>query len=346
MLKENQVGPPSRHRVILWVLFFFICMGLGYPTLNRYDPRTSAATSDSAGYYSMVVGGTDAGDESHRILVPYLARPIYWLANNRLHTWNPVFFALLVVNSLFIATSASLLLAAGFRVIGDYSTAMLGAFIYMANFAVSNLNLSGMVDSAVNCLLMSVVWALLTERWWLLPIFGLLGALAKETFVPLALVLALAWWFTVFRRGAVRIYPLVWIAALLLVGFVTVKFLMSISPTPYSPLSFAASRWASSGSNYFYLSGFYGCLTAREFLYTFGWLIPLGIWRLDRLPRTWVIGSTCAALAALAMGAFDDALGNATRAVFSAAGPFLSLSVALFLVGTARLDDADHRPTR
>jgi hypothetical protein len=43
-------------------------------------------------------------------------------------------------------------------------------------------------------------------------------------------------------------------------------------------------------------------------------------------------------LAALAMGAYDDALGNATRAVFSAAGPLLSLSVALFLVETGKRD--------
>ena len=86
------------HRVILWALFFLICLGLGYPTLNRYDPRIAPGVADSEGYYSMVIGTTGAGDESHRVLVPYLARPIYWLSNNRTHTWSPVFFALLVVN--------------------------------------------------------------------------------------------------------------------------------------------------------------------------------------------------------------------------------------------------------
>jgi uncharacterized membrane protein len=332
------VSPSFWHRAMLWMLFFLIGVGLGYPTLNRYDPRITAATSDSAGYSSMVVGGTEVGDESHRVLVPYLARPVYWIARNRLHTWDPVFFALLVANSFFIATSASLLVVVGLRIIGDYPTAMLGAFVYLANFAVSNLNLSGLVDSGVNCLLMAVVWALLTERWWLLPVFGFVGALAKETFVPLALVLAFTWWLTAFRRNASRISQLAWIAAILPIGFVTLKVLMSMGPTPYSPLDFAASRWAPTGSKYLYLSSLYRCLVAREFLYTFGWLLPLGIWRLGQLPRTWVVGSTCAAFAALAMGAYDDALGNATRAVFSAAGPFLSLSVALFLVSTAKLD--------
>ncbi len=332
------MGPPLGHRVMLWTLFFLICMGLGYPTLNRYDPRSTPGVTDSEGYYSMVLGGTDAGDESHRVLVPYLAKPIYWLVNNHLHTWNPVFFALLVVNSFFIATSASLLVVVGYRIVDDNATAMLAGFVYLLDFAVANFNLSGMVDSAVNCLLMAVVWALLTERWWLLPVLGILGALAKETFVPLSFVLALTWWLTAFRRGTSQLLQLVWIAAILPVGFVTVNFLMSMGPSPYSPMSFAASRWAKSGSSFLYLSGLYRCLFAREFIYTFAWLIPLGIWRLGRLPRTWVIGSTCAGLAALAMGAYDDALGNATRAVFSAAGPLLSLSVALFLVETGKRD--------
>ena len=25
-------------KAILWLLFFLICLGLGYPPLNRYDP--------------------------------------------------------------------------------------------------------------------------------------------------------------------------------------------------------------------------------------------------------------------------------------------------------------------
>ena len=340
------MGRALRYRVILWTLFFLICMGFGYPTLNRYDPRVASGVTDSEGYYSIVVGGTDAGDESHRVLVPYLAKPVYWLTRTHLRTWNPVFFALLVVNSFFIATSASLLTVIGRRVVGDYGTATLGGFIYLADFAISNFNLSGMVDSAVNCLIMAVVVALLTERWWLLPVLGVVGALAKETFVPLASVLALSWWLTGFRRGANRISQLGWIGGLLLVGFVTLKLLMSMASDPYSPLSFAASRWAESGSRYLYLSGLTRCLFAREFLYTFVWLIPLGIWRLGRLPRTWVLGATFAGLVALAMGAYDDALGNATRAVFSAVGPLLSLSVALFLVETGKLDGDNDVKTR
>jgi len=44
--------------------------------------------------------------------------------------------------------------------------------IYLANFAVANFNLSGYVDSAVNCMMMAIVWTLLAECWWLLPLWG------------------------------------------------------------------------------------------------------------------------------------------------------------------------------
>ncbi len=343
------MGPSLGYRVMLWMLFFIICMSLGYPTLNRYDPRSIPGLSDSVGYYSLVTGGDQAGEHSHRVLVPYLARPVYWLANGHLNTWNPVFFALLVVNSFFIATTAYVLVSVGQRIVGDYPTALIGGFVYLADFVVSNWNLSGYVDSAVNCLLLVVVWTLLTDRWWLLPLWGVLGALAKETYVPLAAVLAFAWWLTSCRRGSLRLSQLAWLGAMVAAGFVTVTLLMSMGSSSYSPLSFAASQWAESGSGHLYLSGLYRCLVARESLFAFAWLLPLGLCGLGRLPRPWVIGSVCSALAALVMGAYVDAMGNVARPVFSALGPLLSLSVSLLLVETGKRgvrQDSHLRPER
>jgi hypothetical protein len=326
-------------KAILWLLFFLVCMGLGYPTLNRYDPRLVAGLYDTRAYYSLVTGAPLQGDQSdlaHRVLVPFLAKPIYWLANGHLRTWDPVFFALLAINSFFIATTAFLLVGVSHRVVGDHAVARLSGFIYVANFAVANFNLSGYVDSAVNCMMMAIAWTLLTDRWWLLPLWGIAGAFAKETFVPLSAVFALAWWLTARRRGAPGFSRLAWIAVMAGVGLVTVTLLMMRGSHPYTPLSFAGSR-ASMSSGLFFLSGLVRCLAAREFLFVFGWLLPLGLLRLGRLPREWVTGSACAAFAALAMGAYDDALGNATRAIFSACGPVLSLSVALFLNDSAHL---------
>lgn len=325
---------PHGQKVMLWLLFFLICMGLGYPTISRYDPRSVPGLSDSIGYSSLVTGGNLAGDEAHRILVPYLARPVYWLVNGHLHTWNPVFFALLAVNSFFIATTAYVLVGISHRIVGDYAVALVSGFLYLTNFAVPNFNLSGYVDSAVNCMMIAVAWAMLTERWWLLPLCGVLGALAKETFVPLAAVFAFAWWLTCCRRGALRLTRLAWVGAMVTVGFATLILLMARVSPPSTLMTFAASRWDESGAGFFYLSGLVGCLIARESLYVFGWLLPLGVWRLGRLPRTWVVASLCAALAALAMGAYDNAGGNAVRPVFSALGPLLSLSASILLIET------------
>src|ERR1035441_4341313 len=95
-------------------MFFFICMRLGYPTLNRYDPRSIPGLYDTRAYSALVTGAKLQQDQigfGHRILVPYLAKPVYWLVNGHLKTWNPVFLALLVVNSFFIAATAFVLVA-------------------------------------------------------------------------------------------------------------------------------------------------------------------------------------------------------------------------------------------
>ena len=337
---------PLGKKLILWSLFFLICMGLGYPTLCRYDPRSIPGLFDSNGYSSLVTGSDLAGDEAHRILVPYLARPIYWLANGHLNTWNPVFFALLIVNSFFIATTAYLLVGISHRIASDYAVALLSGLLYLTNFAVANFNLAGYVDSAVNCMMMAVAWALFTERWWLLPLLGVVGALSKETFVPLSSVFALAWWLTSLRRGALRLTRLAWVAAMAAVGIASLFFVMARVSPGSSPVTFAASRWDEFGSGYFYLRGLVGCLIARETLYVFGWLLPLGVWRLGRLPKTWVAASISAALAALGMGAYNDAMGNVVRPLFSCLGPVLSLSASILLVnmgaGKRNMDTGDE----
>ena len=331
--------PGVGRSVVLWTLFFVISTGLGYPTLNRYDPRAVPGLYDSRAYYALVSGDPLQDDQehfSHRVLVSYLAKPIFSLAKNHLHSWNPVFFAILVVNSFFIATTAFLLVDVGRRITADEAVALVSALLYLTNFAVANFNLSGYVDSAVNCILMVVVWTMFTERWWLLPLWGVIGALAKETFVPLAAALALGWWLTTARRRSLRLSQFAWIGAMVAVGFATLIPLMSHRSSDASLLSFAALMKGESDSGRAYLSGLVGCLLAREFLYTFAWLLPLGVWRLARLPKAWVVGSICAALAALAMGAYDDALGGAARALFSASGPLLSLSVSLLLIETCK----------
>jgi len=338
MLKDdgNLMSIPWLQKGILWLLFFLICMGLGYPTLNRYDPGKVDSLFDPGAYAALVTGSPlleEQRDLSHRVLVPYLAKPVYAVAKGHLGTWNPAYFSLLVVNSFFIASTAWLLVEIGHVLVGQYTVALLAAFVYLANFMVANRRLSGYVDSAIDFVLIAIVWSLLAERWWMLAVWGALGALAKETFIPLSVVFASAWYLTGANAGSRKFSRPAWVGLMAAVGFGVLILVMSHQSPPYSPLSFATSRQAESGSHFLYLSGLIRCLTSHEFVFTFAWLLPLGLPSLRMLPRTWKAGAFGAGLTALALGAYDDALGNAVRPMFSALGPLLSLSTAILLAG-------------
>ena len=95
--------------------FFVMAFGLGYPTLNRYEPARVNGVSDAGDYADLIVASPRAveGKLCYRVLVPYVAKPFYWMARGWLKTWDPVYFGLLVANAFFTATTAFLLFMAG-----------------------------------------------------------------------------------------------------------------------------------------------------------------------------------------------------------------------------------------
>lgn len=317
------------HLILLFGLFFLICFGLGYATLKRFDPRVPGHNPDSAYYYEMVTGEAQEPEFwRYRILIPYAARPFYWLARGRTGTWNPVFFSLLVANSLFVTATALVLVRIGTRVVGDQSIALLAGLLYLLNFAIANFHLAGLVDSGEAFFIIALVWCLVGNSWRLLPLCGVLGALAKETFVPLSVVMGLAWWIAARRRQQSRVADLGWVVAMGATGVVTMTTVQSfLSGHMVWPWRLVVS----SGSASNLLINLIHCVSSHEFLYVFGWLLPLGAVRLGRLPRPWVLASSAAALVALVLGASVDAHGNAARAMFDVAGPMLSLSVAMLI---------------
>jgi hypothetical protein len=112
-LPDNRAKVATARVALLFCIFFLIACGLGYPVLNRFDPRQTPGLSDVKTYASIVTGTAivDAGDMRYRrfrVLVPWLARPFYWLARGRVATWDPVMFGLLVADSLFVAGTAVL----------------------------------------------------------------------------------------------------------------------------------------------------------------------------------------------------------------------------------------------
>ena len=306
-------------------------MGLGYPTLNRYDPRSVPGLFDSTGYYSLVTEVIWPAT-SHTASL-FRTWPSPFIAGQRSSAYLESCFLRAFGRQLFFYRNHRVLAGRHRqRIVGDYAVALISGFLYLADFAVANFNLSGYVDSAVNCMMIAVAWTLLTERWWLLPLWGVSGGSGQGDLCSPLVRLCGRMVADGLRRGTLRLSRLAWVGAMVAVGFVTLILLMSRAHTRITPLSFAASRWDESGGGYLYLSGLVRCLMAREFFFVFGWLLPLGVWRLGRLPKTWVVSSACAALAALAMGAYDDAMGNVVRPVFSAIGPLLSLSASILLL--------------
>ena len=198
-------GPGSSRKILLWGVLFLICLGLGYPTLNRYDPRR--LLPDSASYARLVTDGPSKADGyfRFRVLEPYLVRPFYSVAKGRVGSWDPLLFGFLVVNSFFVASTALLLFRVGFAQLENTSVALVGALLYLLNFATPNAQLAGLVDAGQGFFLMAVVVSILFKQSWVLPILGILGALTKESFVPFSLTMAGTWWVLSERSRANRV---------------------------------------------------------------------------------------------------------------------------------------------
>ena len=317
----------------LFILFFLIAGGLGYPTLNRYNPTHTPGLSDVQTYAALVTGQADPGLDHmrFRVLVPWLARPVYHLALGRSGSWNPVTLGLLSVDSLFVAATAVLIVVMGVAELGSYPAGLLAALLYLLNFAVPNLRLAGLVDAGEGFFLLAVFWSLTESKLWPLPLIAILGALTKESFVPLMIVFTAAWWLVVRRELKSSATSVVWIVASWLVALATITVLhWSITGQAESPLAFARSL----RGNHDYLHHFSSALFDHNSLYIFVWLLPLGIPRLKRFPKSWLAPVAAASLLVFVLDAYySGAPGTVGRALFTTAGPLLALSAASFLLG-------------
>jgi hypothetical protein len=252
-------------------------------------------------------------------------------------------FGLLVADSLFVAGTAVLIVVVGNRKLGSSAAGLVGALLYRVNFAVPNLRLVGLVDAGEGFFLLALLWSLSEFELWALPVIAVLGALTKESFVPFSIVLTSAWWFSTWpdrnpdrnddrKRARNRFLPdAAWILTSWVLSVAAIMGLQwSITGTYVSPLQFGLALHRS-GGHHFAVS-----LHDRNLWYIFLWLLPTAIPNLKRFPKSWLIpvGATCAT--AFVLDAYFGgipAAGSAWgRALFSIAGPVLSLSSALFLL--------------
>jgi hypothetical protein len=327
----------------LFFLFFLIALGLGYPTLNRYDPRQTPGLTDVQSYAALVTGSPmpDAAASEpraahlrFRVLVPSIAAPIYHLTQGRLRTWNPVTFALLVANSLFVAATALLIVILGRRQLRSYPASLVASLLYLVNFAVPNLRLAGLVDAGEGFFLIALLWTLSDLDFRRLPFIAVLGALTKESFIPLSIVFTAVWWLVarkLFARKKLNspVHAAFCIVISWLVSLATMIALQrSILGHWLSPIEFAATLHG----NHDYLRHFVSSLWDRNFWYIFVWLLPLAIPHLNRFPKSWLLPTAAASAMAFVLdGYYGGAPGTIARALFSVAGPILALSAASFL---------------
>ncbi|HEV2619869.1 MAG TPA: hypothetical protein VGU23_08015 [Acidobacteriaceae bacterium] len=262
-------------------------------------------------------------------------------------------FALLAVNAFFVALTAIVLVVTVNREVRSYTIAVGAALLYLLNFAVPNLRLVGMIDAGEACFLMLVVWMLAERRYWLLPLWASLGALAKESFVPFLIVVGAAWWLcsrtrVVGHRSAAAApiaarRAFLWISASWLTALASIIAVQwKVTGTYQSPIRFGLGLHGNSA----YFSHFVASLGDRNLWYIFFWLLPLSLFRLRQFSIEWRVSTAAACITAFALDAYyGGPPGAIGRALFTVAGPLLSASVAALLftgVGIAPHQDADE----
>ncbi|MBI3443813.1 MAG: hypothetical protein HY055_00205 [Magnetospirillum sp.] len=302
-----------RHSLLL-VLFWLVGLSLGYPSVNRYQPGPPAL-GDATYYAEMVETGiTQMRDVGH---------------------W---FTALLVVNAGFCAAAALVLYIMGTGVLGGTRHGLAAAFLFLVNFNTANLYLSGLVDSAEICLLSLVLMALWRGRWGLLPLLGLFGGAAKETFVGFAGLLAGGWWLAGLAHHGLRPRLIMAVAAMGIGALAVVIALWSgLSGHLVLPGGIAESYLAER-TLIQRLGDLAAYLSSRAFWYTFAWLLPLAALGARSLPREFLWAAAVSLAGALFMAAWANAGDNIGRPLFAAAGPIMVIAAA---AGLARLTESD-----
>jgi len=300
----------------LWLVFTLIACGLGYAAVTRYDP-TLTGNSDAILYFAMIDRSATLEQCDHRclrVLVPTMARAVA-----APFAGLPPMAALLAVSAAFSAATA-LLLARLTRSLGGSSlAAAVAPLLYLVQFPVVHAHLAGLVDAGEVFFVVVATVALIERRLVLLIATAVLGSLSRETY-PIILAALVAAFVaagspTRFRVGA--------IGAVALAGATLIVLHVSSAGTivlpPHLQYALPLSQWP---------AGLWRCISSREMLYAFVWLLPLGAWGARALPRAWIAGAALGALAMLGLAAIIDAHGNAARAMFDAAGPLLTVGAA------------------
>jgi hypothetical protein len=318
---------------ILFIVFFFMSLGLGYSVLNRFDTTSLEALSDSVLYLNIVEHGLsavtyDPFGRSTRILMPMMAHIIYGFLP-QLGSWDVVAFSMLVVTSCFCALTGVIIFRLGLIVSNSGFIAITSSFLYLLNFSVSNFYLVGLVDAGFGFSFALLGYTLLKKKWIWLPLISVIGTLIKEVFLPLGTIFIVGWILSEWYRTKVLVKSHVFIMFIFaLISFIIVTTLKSYTLNelvfPWQQVSDIKGVVSYTGEHL--------VLTVVRFLYVFIWLLPLAIPSLWRLPKNWLGAMFFAIIATVALGWWASISGAGFgRGIFNVASAGFCIAAAFTL---------------
>jgi hypothetical protein len=225
----------------------------------------------------------------------------------------------------------------------DSSVGLLASALYLLNFTVTNGQLAGLVDSGEACCF-ALLYLLLSIRRSAREILaisalGVLGGLAKETFVPLAGALALGWRAAEGLKVPRRLrYFLVEPALIVGLGFITIISVRYMYVGRWVAPWEMVEEFARPKNLFARFAGIFG----TQLVYVFGWLLPLAIVGFHVVPSKIRAGVAASAALAILLGVHNDSGGNVARAIFNLGGPAFCLAAAHALSRLAHVEESRH----
>ena len=300
------------------LLFFGICVGMGYPYLNRVEVG-AAGLDDIPQYIAMAQFNYEAVEAPfrYRPLVPTLAGALLpALERLPLGSWNRTLLALLLINSALLSATAFLIRKISIEIGGGQTRGLVAALFFLCSFATINVYLAGFVDTVEVFVIAGCGWMLTKNAWrWLLPLM-LVAASGKESAALFAFCFCLVataqnrqHWKTVGATAVAALATLLAVRLTLQDGSVIADFWTYRRPTSWS------QRLG-------------GVLTARSLIYTFALPLIVAIPRVGALPKPFRDATYATLALAFALAAIAGIEENVSRPLFNIAAPLLSIAAA------------------
>jgi hypothetical protein len=344
VMAKKKVGFQIFSNLILFYVFFGICLGLGYATVNRYDLRDTGVR-DSRAYFEMAdfSYAEMSPPYRYRVLTPSLAGVIQkGLSYVPLGTWSKVAFSFLIVNSFFMALAACILGRIALLVTGDQFVSILAPFVYLTAWPVVNLHLCGLVEAGEAFFFVTLIYLTLRNSWWATPIVICIGILAKETLAVFGIFYLIAYY--VFQRIVEKresSAPIIFIVINVLVAAATIQLVRTLIGGEV-----LQSRELSLNLDLVLRTplGIFECISSHQLIYGLFVLLPIGLMGLKHIPRVFVVSSFLTGLFALVCGGYAHVGGSVDRSLFNVLGPVLAIAGAVFLVRVCQYVGGIARP--